>query len=695
MAIKSDLRGPGIGSVSLSVRTAARFAVAGLAAWLVAGPARADEADRPHTRALLENALRYAAPANKLVDPSSGYPVEGWNHDPKQGLYLRSFTQLTAIGEWMELLANLVAGTAETPGLSREQALANLKQLVASLLEDQKNPDLAAKGLLGNFLDLATGKRLGPLASEVEKSKIVDAFGPEKGEVLWKALIAKKWLVPRNHDREAEIHRDGGFGHEYFDGPLLPHADVATRQKLMAVLDRRVVMLIFGDNSNLSASAAKTIGALLLPSVRDRPEIAAIRRDLEEFLENQQPGYSHLYDAEAGLFDFGWDASRNRLFGWEDPQGRWTVGRVDYLVNEFRGPATFVAVRFGLPVDAIKNLGFKIKPYRMQDGRDLYTLAPWEGSAFQALGLSLFLQELKSPSWRTILENAVAIELDYSTRHQLPGFLSESYTGQGSQYTGTVGIPEITVSPRPRITDAASLYTLGVADTIAPGKMEEFLKMNWPVVSRLATDHGMWEGYNVTQHEVIPFQTSAHSLSLILGLLGTSSDHMQRYLDSKGLGDRLAAVFQPGEATVDLLAGDARAVAWTDKEDKLSSSHDQGAFHIQSDQVKELGIAFIARRPEGVNLSGGWLGLRYRSAQALEPVTIELKRAGPAPAAGLISNEISTRLVATGGRDAEVRIPLPATPGLAQIKEVVITYRTETKHPLDLAITGASVIMAK
>ena len=51
-----------------------------------------------HTRArdLLENAMSYASPANKIVDPVSGYPFEGWNHVPNQGLHLRAFTQLTA-----------------------------------------------------------------------------------------------------------------------------------------------------------------------------------------------------------------------------------------------------------------------------------------------------------------------------------------------------------------------------------------------------------------------------------------------------------------------------------------------------------------------------------------------------------------------------------------------------------------------
>jgi len=137
-------------------------------------------AEHKHVHALAENAMRYVAPQNRIIDAASGYPFEGWNQDPKRALFLRSFTQLTAIGQWMELCANVAAGYANTPHLSREQALNALAKLVGSLRRDQHDPNLSAKGLLGNFLDLASGKRLGPLASDVEKQKIIAAFGPKK-----------------------------------------------------------------------------------------------------------------------------------------------------------------------------------------------------------------------------------------------------------------------------------------------------------------------------------------------------------------------------------------------------------------------------------------------------------------------------------------------------------------------------------
>jgi hypothetical protein len=643
--------------------------------------------EHKHARALLENALRCLDPRNRMIDTASGYLFEGWNQEPKKGLFLRSFTQLTVIGLWMEVLANAVAGSADTPQLTRENALPQLIHLVKSLRQDQRDPQLSAKGLLGNFLDLASGKRRGPLASDVEKTSFLQAFGEEKGKAIWQALQSKGWIAPRNQDREAAIQRTARYGWDYFDGPLAPYADKATKQKILAILDQRVVLTVFGDNANLAASVAKTIGALLSPEIKEKPEIMELRQELERFLDDQRPGYAHLYDASAGLFYFGWDAARDRLFGWVDLQGNFKTGHMDYLVNEFRGPATFVVLRYGLPMEALKNLGFKMKPYRMRDGKELYTLAPWEGSAFQVMGLELSLGEPSSPSWRRLLENAVAIEVDYASRHNLPGFLSESYTGDGTRYSGDVGIPEIAVSPKPRITDAASLYTLGVAYTIAPDKMERFLAANWPVISKLFTDHGPWEGYNVTKQELIRFQTSAHTLSLILGLLGTGSEHMKRYLDSKGLGEQLAETFKPGEKA-DFLSGETQVFAWADKASVIRSVRKKDVFEVKSDRVNQIGIAFVP--PKGVNLSGGLLSIRYVSSQPMVAAIVEIKPpANSSAAANLIPNELFTRFENTSGREEEIDIPLPATPGLRSIKEVVITCGQEKNgRPIDLSITG-------
>ncbi len=270
----------------------------------------------------------------------------------------------------------------------------------------------------------------------------------------------------------------------------------------------------------------------------------------------------------------------------------------------------------------------------------------------------------------------------------LPGFLSESYTGDGTQYTGTVGIPEITVSPRPRITDAASLYTLGAAYSIAPAEVEAFLKANWPTLSKLFTEHGPWEGYNVDRKETIPFQTTAHTLALILGLIGQVSENMHRYLESKGLQGRLAEFFEVGEGA-DLLAN-SPAFGWTAKGDSLDSGKDAGAFFVKGDMLSQFGIAFVPSKE--VNLSGGLLRLRYQSVGEIGPVSIELKPSRPSTDdSGLIPRGITARLLDTKGGEGEIQVPLPATPGLTRIKEVVIFHERPVKGPINMVVRHLSV----
>src|SRR5207237_4679967 len=113
----------------------------------------------------------------------------------------------TATGLSIERLANVAAGHADAPFRPREKALADLARLVKTLRQDQRDPRLGVDGLLGNFLDLATGKRLGPLAADVDKQKFLDAFGRDKGEAVWQALHARGWIAPRKDGREADSRR--------------------------------------------------------------------------------------------------------------------------------------------------------------------------------------------------------------------------------------------------------------------------------------------------------------------------------------------------------------------------------------------------------------------------------------------------------------------------------------------------------
>ncbi len=652
--------------------------------------------NHPRMRALVANAFQYVAPGRGTIDAASGYPVEGWNQDPQKGLFLRSFTQLTAIGVWVELLANIAAGEADNPYISRKQALDQLLLAVSSLRRDQHDPRVSGKGLLGNFLGFDRERRTGPLARDVARQDVIGAFGEKKGSAIWQALEKKGWIALENKGQNGVIQRGPQYGSEHFQGVLAPFSDDATRGRLMEILDRRVVMVAYGDNANLSTSVAKAIGALLRAPLRDQPAALKLRQEMERFLEDQRPGYQFLLDKKADMFRFGWNASTGKFFGWEDTDGHWKVGHSDYLVNEFRGPTMFVLLRYGLPLTAFARLGVKIKPYRLLDGHLVYTPAPWEGSAFQALGLSLSMGEFHDPSWKLILKNLVDIELDYAARHQLSGFLSEAYSGRSSQYTGSIGIPAITVSPNPRIIDAPSLYTLGIAYAIAPDRVERLLDANWGVVAKLLTDHGPWEGYNTSKREVIRFQTTVHVLSLILGTLNTASDNMAGYLDSRGLSESLDGLYKSGRK-LDALSEDTRAIAWTPDKSSVRLVRDAGSLHFRGENVGQAGLTFVLPGQNGASLSGGLLTIRYQAQQRIDKAMIKLDKKDPAlDDAGVIPSEIfldtsqdETSRTASGAEQRTIQIPLPATPALAGIREVALFCgSSERRGPLDVSFTA-------
>ena len=627
---------------------------------------------------LLANAMGYLKPEHGLVDPASGYPVEGWNQDSERGLYLRSFTQLTAIGEWIEILANIAAGYADNPYISREEALNRLSLAVSTLLADQTDPAVSAKGLLGNFLGFGPAGRIGPLSDEVEKQKFVDAFGEEQAVQIWDALVARKWIFPQQDGSFAKVPRKGEYGDKFFTGELAPFAESNLCAQIMAVLDTRVVQIIFGDNANLTASAAKAFGALRHSSVKADPVAVQLCEQLEQFIARQEEGYRYLYDEPSGTFTFGWNATKDRFAGLEDSNGKWITGRMNYFVNEFRGPLCFVVQRFDFPADAVKNSGFKIKPYRMTDGRDLYTLATWHGSSFQSLGLSLFMQELDAPGWRENLENSVAINLDFSSRNKLPGFLSEAYSGNGVEYTGDIGIPDVAVTDHPRITDAPSLYTLGVAYEVTPDQVEELLSKHWKSIQQLFTGHGPWEGFNTTQNQVIEFQTAAHTLALILGGIGSAEENMQRYLTWQGVTS-LSKV-QGGESVaVDLLDG-PQWISWSPAGDSLESLHWKNGFRLRGDAVRNGAVT--VKLPKPVSLSNGALLIHYRAARPLN--TVITLAGGPMA----FQNEIFARFDVAES-EKEIRIPLPATPGLENVAELVVRFGDQLAPvPVDLTLSG-------
>ena len=509
------------------------------------GPARAGAAGQC-------DALR--RPGEPDGRPGLGLSVRGLEPGPGQGLFLRSFTQLTAIGQYMELLANVAAGTLRDALSHPEAGSGDLTRLVKSLRQDQRDPTLSARACWATSWTWPPASGSAPWPSDVEKHKLLGRLRPGR-----RARRSGRRSRPRGgSSRGTRTARPTSSGPPSTAGtistaPWPPSATTATKQKIMDILDQRVVMIVFIDNANLSSRPRRRSARSCTRRSRTSPGSRELRQELEQFLDAQREGYAQLYDAKAGQFYFGRDATKDRHFGWVDLEGKWVTGHVDYLVNEFRGPATFVVTRFGLPIDAIKNLGFKMKPYRLQDGRGRLRPGP-----LGRLGVP-------GPGARAVDDRAGPAELAQAAgerrrrrdrlrhAHKLPGFLSESYSGEGVQYTGSVGIPDITVSPLPRITDAASLYTLGAAYTVAPDKIERFLAANWPAVSRLLTEHGPWEGLKGRQTGGDPVPDDRPHLVADPGSARHGVGSYESLHGFQGPRRRLDEIFRPG-GDVDFLA---------------------------------------------------------------------------------------------------------------------------------------------
>ena len=166
---------------------------------------------------------------------------------------------------------------------SRKQALANLAHLVRNLRQDQCDPASAPVTCWGTSWIWPPAGGLAPWPWTSKSTSFRPLSAGTKPKPIWKALQAKGWIIPRSNDLEADIVRSAKYGWEHFDGPLAPFSDNTIKQKIMDILDQRVVMVVFIDNANLSAAAAKSIGALLNPGLKEQAEITTLRHELEVF----------------------------------------------------------------------------------------------------------------------------------------------------------------------------------------------------------------------------------------------------------------------------------------------------------------------------------------------------------------------------------------------------------------------------
>ncbi len=614
-------------------------------------------------------------------DPS-GYPYEGirWNEETRTIEPIRQYTQITAVGQAAEFLASIINGEIVFPLIPAREALDLLTLMMRALQRDQDDTRVSEDGLPIAFIEFdreMNGMRP-PLPYEVTLDVLPEKWGEERA-VIWERLLERKWLVRKDPDSSAAIvNRSApGFGVDLgldLSGEL---------DQVNEILNRRVKNVVAGDIANLLASLVSTWGKLFETRERSVHEADASRQittimdAIDRCIMTMREGFKKdLLDASTGMLRRGFsvyeaDGQRHKEF----------FHAYHNFSDEFVSGIMLAKVIYGLPLSVVRNVSVALKAYVDSENRVLFTKVPFFGGAFAILWPTLYVPHDKSPSDRRLLSNFVHIAIDYAQVHGVqPGFLSECYGTAG--YVGKVGIPSIAYTGRVR-SDLVSLYPLGSAYALAPHEVEGFLETNWAKVREI----GFWDSYDLKEGRVVRVATAAHTLSNILGGLGSGPSHVEGYLKAHGLYGDFLSLFEPGRVKVDLSASPVEAKGAPTHESPVTVIKTEEGDRFISNGSTTVTITFS---PGEVSLSGTTLVLRYGSeTDAVKGARIVLERPDQRalpPGVGM-QNEVFFPLKNTQGRMEEIRIPMPSTPALAGVDRVQLWLYGLADQPQTLGLT--------
>ncbi|MDF2152794.1 hypothetical protein [Vibrio sp. CAU 1672] len=236
------------------------------------------------------------------------------------------------------------------------------------------------------------------------------------------------------------------------------------------------------DNSNLALSLAALSGAYH-DNANER--LSDIASRAEVLLMAQQPGWSSLYDANKGLLRAGWDRET----------GEYLTYYIDRKTNESRLSSIWaVLVTEGtaspVPASAFTSMAMPVGRYN-QDGLYLEPMLSWDGSYFQAMMPSLWLNEVQLMPDSRYLTAVSELHKRFSDANNGIPFVSASAT-TGNGYHA-YGIQEVSESyyryQHPIVSDAgtphaSALYYLSEPeDALARLKA---IKTRYPMVETAA-----------------------------------------------------------------------------------------------------------------------------------------------------------------------------------------------------------------
>ncbi|MCM8775126.1 MAG: hypothetical protein NC930_02050, partial [Candidatus Omnitrophica bacterium] len=434
-----------------------------------------------------------------------------------------------------------------------------------------------------------------------------------------------------------------------------------------------------GDNANLAQSLAVAAGALEGASFgqSQQQKALSIVKKIENFLDQQQPGYEAFVDPTHGLFRLSYDRVQGTFNGY-----------MDRIANEFRGAVAFLLVRYpSLPRSVWDQLKIVIRIYKDRFGRDIQNVAPWDGGAFQMFWPLLRNREDDFIGFQKVLFNHFVTQTDFAYRYNLPGFVSASQVAD-NLYSGRIGIPEISESGSEFVTDIGSTYALASAYSLDPQLVLQWLKYIGDQIPAIKGAYGFFDAAR-SKTEIARRFLGVDVASTVIGLICRKTFGFEKYLQNRDLEMRYNLFYDQTSQTLDLLT---KAGRWQVAPPPAIPQRSLATFsHIQSEGT--IGVfPFIVTEPYGsrfiygelLNPSGEKFGgkfwnldqvydarknkLRIRYLVIDSPIEIKIE----------LKNErdealfVTYREVFSGYPYREMVIDLPDTADLSTVQKVLI-----------------------
>ncbi len=649
-----------------------------------------------------------------LVESTHEYPLEAWLQ--------RDITQPSNFGFYADLLATIAAGDLVTSNISKAEAIRRLDVLMTHLLQDQQNLNLGYKGLFPwlsfngsdwTRMDDVYGRQV----SFEDNTNFTNALAVAYGALLDDSLAGNTTV----HGSGGILGKISAFIDNQREGYLaMFNSQTNTFSQTMQVSDGSLsgtialvgaessapllfLILQYGDTFPASAYAKLNFGtrsytmqdltvkdvvapfsgafqiywpALLMPE-SENPDLRIM---LESYTDVQLDFAER--NGQPGLLSAGYDVWTDNLLNRYVSAFSWAGDNVTGVRegDSFHVKSDLTNAGIGVVFnDGSSKLAFEGST--MQLCYSSKTAIPNARIEFKKR-IGGVLQTVYTEALS--LENTGGAERTVSFTLPLNGVLGElteivfatsgggpldvtfhSFDTDRIGYNFPLGINEIALGPTVETTP--SVYNLGAAHMFRPAQVEVLLQGLIADHRDLISNHGLWEGKNMTSGKVVNEQVFNNVVTFTLGMVGTGPSYMTRYLENKGLKAELESIWDP--------------------QAPVSVTGNSTAYNFSYSDATAVYKATSWKLNESVMASGREIRITYQSDTPITGARFELKHS--------LDNNVpaysqSFDLPATGGVSGEFILNIPENFLYWGISEMVVIF-PEAKGFPSASITGITV----